>query len=97
MLQRKGLQVAQELGISPTVFSVYWMWRQAFLRHHLLSFWSKTHQGQLSPEDSTEMAAKLSTALQLCMQELGLMWFTAPIFFEHIPAKTIAAKGVQAV
>nr|CCA27818.1 conserved hypothetical protein [Albugo laibachii Nc14] len=85
MLTRKSLQIASEFGVSATAFVASWTWRQAFLRRHKLDF--------------REVA--FSSELQKRMGELGLdVMYNADqktVFFEHIPTRTIAAKGTQTV
>lgn len=101
MLKRKALQVASELGVSATAFMASWAWQQAFLRRHKLAFRTRTRQGQISPADASAKAAAFSSELQQRMAELGVdVVYNAdqtPVFFEHIPTKTIAAKGTQTV
>nr|CCA14414.1 conserved hypothetical protein [Albugo laibachii Nc14] len=101
MLTRKSLQIASEIGVASIAFTASWTWRQAFLRQHKLSFHVRTRQGQISPAGISAKAAAFSSELQQPMGELDVdVVYNAdqtPIYFEHIPTKTIEAKGTQTV
>nr|CCA27599.1 conserved hypothetical protein [Albugo laibachii Nc14] len=101
MLTGKSLQIASEVGVSATEFTASWTWRQAFLRRHKFTFHMRTRQGQISPAGISAKAAAFSSELQQRMGELGVdVVYNAdqtPVFFDHIPTKTIEAKRTQTV
>nr|CCA17907.1 conserved hypothetical protein [Albugo laibachii Nc14] len=101
MLTRKSIQMASEDGVSATAFTASLTWRQVFLRRHNLAFGMRTHQEQISPADISAKAADISSELLQRMGELGVdLVYNADQttdFFEHIPTKTIEAKGTQNV
>nr|CCA15435.1 hypothetical protein PITG_06294 [Albugo laibachii Nc14] len=101
MLTRKSLQIASEIGVSAKVFTASWTWWPPFFLSAQARLRMRAHQGQISLAENRTKAAAFPSEIQQRTGDLGVdVVYSAdqtPLFFEHIPTKTIAAEGTQTV